>query len=95
VQQQEVRDALSDLLTNAIKQVAVSQLHQSQGAVIVSQPFASDQPSFPKPLFIVQVTMMLGLVLGIFLAWFFTQTGFDVKLGRSVMAFAGPRKSLT
>jgi uncharacterized protein involved in exopolysaccharide biosynthesis len=92
VQQQEVRDALSDLLTSAIKQVAVSQLHQSQGAVIVSQPFASDQPSFPKPRFIIQVTIMLGLVLGVFLAWFFTQTEFDVKFGRSMMALAGQRK---
>lgn len=89
VQQEEVRSSLMDLLANATKQIAISQLHQSVGAVIVSPPFTSDQPSFPRPSFVIEVGFVAGMALGIFFAWLFAQTNIDVRVARRLLVLGG------
>lgn len=91
IQQQEVRDALSDLLAASIKQIAISRLHQTQGAMIVSAPYASSRPSFPRPGLLIKLALALGFVAGVFAAWFFTQTEYDVRVSRRLLAIGGRR----
>lgn len=82
--QAEVRATLLVLLGSASEQIAIATLHQSTGASVVSPPLVPKQPSFPRPLFILMVSLALGFFLGGCLAWLLWGTEIDKRLAHGL-----------
>ncbi|MEI9997269.1 MAG: Wzz/FepE/Etk N-terminal domain-containing protein [Rhizomicrobium sp.] len=93
VQEQVVRDSLVDLLASATKQIAMSDLHQSVGAVIISPPFPPGRPAFPRPGLLLAIGVAAGLFLGTMLAWILPVMRFEGRVSQTVRSlrtrFAG------
>jgi uncharacterized protein involved in exopolysaccharide biosynthesis len=64
-----IRKALTAALERADAQIVASDLGEPMGASVIEPPLVPSEPVYPRPRLILLVSVLLGLALGMAIAW--------------------------
>lgn len=77
VHEVSLQQSLSNVMAVTQAQAVLNGISEQQRAVVLDEPTVPSRPAFPKPAFLIQLAMFVGLVLGGALVWLTRNTKFD------------------
>jgi hypothetical protein len=72
-----LRQALTNVMASTEVQAVMSSVSEQQRAVVLDAPIVPSTPAYPKPMVLISLAILMGLVLGGSLTWFARDTAFD------------------